>query len=228
MNKIYKLAIAAACTTLVVVACNKQYDKTNPERNTVRISNLLEACECCASGTDSVTGPSSTSPGADYCVWGTATKQLCASGPSLQFEGQFSSFIRPASANWYIGTTELSYKDSSWCWISTHITAKNLTGNVGDYPDCGDSRVQENVLGLNGSFGGQNFGLGYFSYVTGVPTVQKSIVIWSGGTSTPDDPTGATCAYVITVNNLRSLGGPGNWFGRVVYSYRCLDTGCIQ
>jgi hypothetical protein len=228
MNNLYKLITGATLVTIAVVACNKQYDKTSPNTVTNSRSSNLVTCECCASGTDSITGPSVSSPAASYCNWGTTEKQLCASGPALQFEGQFSSFIRPVSADWYIGTTDTTYKDSSWCWISTHVAPKNDLSNIGDVPDCGDNRIQENVLGLNGTFGGQNFGLGYYSYVLGTPVVQKSIVIWSGGTSTSTDPTGATCAYVITVQYLRSLGGPGNWFGRVVYSYRCLDTGCTN
>ena len=164
----------------------------------------------------------------DYCAPGRLTfrppSATCGQRrPRLRFEGQFNSFIRPANSNWFVGTIPLSEVDSSWSAMT--ITTK--ASDVGTEPNevCnGFTAVPQNVLGVDGEFpagSGDDFGLGYYSYVLGTPTVDRAVVVWRGGSAT--NPAGATDGFVFAVTALNAVPQnfpPTVFRSQVIFNYR--------
>jgi hypothetical protein len=156
-----------------------------------------------------------------YCPWGRLTYALCSgAGPTLSLEGQFNSFIRPITSGWFIGTIPLAEYNNTWSTMT--ITPK--AGNTGTDPNVtcstsgGFSATPNNVVGMDGSFGGFNFGLGYYDYSTGSPIVTQAIVVWTGGSAT--NPAGATEAYAIEVTGLNPVSGGSFYTSQIVFDYR--------
>ena len=187
-------------------------------------------------GTIPLAGPAA----GQYCPAGRLTYQLCGTAPTLGFEGQFNSFIRPLTGGWFIGTIPLSQYNNSWSTMTFTTEASNPgtspSGICG--PQSGSSAFATpptNVVGLDGSIfvpgpgGGTNdFGVGYYNYALdpNTPNVIRAVVVWRGSSNT--NPAGATEAYAIRVDALNSIDGPDSngdgqpdfFTSQVIFDYR--------
>ncbi|HEX6431644.1 MAG TPA: hypothetical protein VF008_28330 [Niastella sp.] len=199
---------------LIFASCQKNVDTTpagsNSESLTSTLSTASIAVEDCLAITDSVTG---TGTGHSYANWTPSTKALGA-GPTLQYEGQYISFIRPATASWYIGTISNSAACSDWDELIDVISVKNALANVGTAP-----ANPYNVVGYRNA----TYGLGYYFYSSTVPTVDRTIVIWKDVNSTSDsyvsNPADATEAYVLQVQSINPGGAIPSLTSKIVYKY---------
>ncbi len=182
------------------------------------IYNSNPAGRTLCSGSATLTGvPVPNDPVAlgDYCfqprlgLWTIS----CGPAPLLAFEGQFNSFIRPVFfGGWFVGTVPTSQFNDHWSALT--ITPK--ASDVGNSPNdnCGTFiATPDNVLGVEGEFpagSGDEYGEGYYTYVFGQPTPQKSVVVWQGGSAT--NPAGATVGYVLRINALNAIPTPPGVF----------------
>jgi hypothetical protein len=201
--------------TLLFASCQKAVDNTpnsngNEQALTSTLSTARIAVEDCLANLDSISG---VGTGFSYTNWTPATKAL-GSGPTLQYEGQYISFIRPATASWYIGTISNDAACSDWDALIDVISVKNESSNVGTAP-----ANPYNVVGFNST----TYGLGYYVYNSQVPTITQSVVIWKDTNSTSDSfvssPADATEAYVLQVQSINPGGAPPSLTSKIVYKY---------
>jgi hypothetical protein len=206
--------LSIAICSLIFASCQKNVDTTtggsNESEGTSALSTARIAAVDCLATTDSVIG---TGTGYSYANWTPATKALAA-GPTLQYEGQYSSFIRPATASWYIGTISNDAACSEWDALIDVISVKNESSNVGTAP-----ANPYNVVGYTSS----TYGLGYYTYSSTVPIVDRTVVIWKDASSTSDSyvssPANATEAYVLQVQSINPGGAPPTLTSKIVYKY---------
>lgn len=201
--------------SLLFASCQKAVDNApNSNGNEQALNSTLStariAVEDCLANTDSVSG---TGTGHSYANWTPATKALGA-GPTLQYEGQYISFIRPATASWYIGTISNDAACASWDELIDVISVKNESSNVGTVP-----ANPYNVVGYRSATNG----LGYYIYSSMVPTVDRTVVIWKDASSTSDSyvssPADATEAYVLQVQSINPGGAVPALTSKIVYRY---------
>ena len=161
-----------------------------------------------------------------YPSWNAVAVNLPAAA-GIQFEGFSNSFIRPTSSGWFIGTVDnLDDSCATWLTIRSEISVKNAIGNLGSFPDTLTFK-KENVVGIDGTFSGKNYGLGYYNYspTTHQPDVTALVVIWKdAGTTWPtgiSNPANipSTDAFVISVHTL-SVAGTGPYTDVVHYAYK--------
>lgn len=216
------LLTGAAAVAMLFAACSKNNKETTSDSNTS--PRAILACTLIDTTVNS-TGTSFSY----YTAWNPQTVTLSGgSGVQVKWEGYSNSFLRPVTSNYYIGTVANVDTCDSWATIRSKITVKNITANVGAAPDTvGYSKY--NVVGINGVFSSVNYGLGYYHYVTGVPTVDSSIVVWkdtrgSGSVSYVSNPVtapGVADAYVFhVVSYTIGGGGPSPYTSAVRYSYK--------
>lgn len=208
--------LLAATTDLVLTGCDKKSNKSKEDQLVTAKTELLDC---------TLTDTNVTSTGTNfnyYTSWVPVTFTFPSSGPQIRFEGFSNSFIRPVTANWYIGTTVLADTCSSWADIKSHVTAES--SDPGDAPDSvGYSPC--NVVGINGIFNSVDYGVGYYGYNGGshVPTVNYAVVIWKDANNTnvcvQSNPVNATEAYIIRVRNFVVTG---SYSSRVNFAYRAL------
>jgi hypothetical protein len=211
----------AAIITLMIISCDKKSEKTKHDTAVAANESVLDC---------TLTEASVNGSGTDfnyYSAW-TPTTFTIPSGPQIKFEGFSNSFIRPVTANWYIGTIALADTCNSWASIKGNIVVRN--GNEGDAPDTtGFSPC--NVVGINGTFAGVDYGLGYYSYNSGshVPTVNSTIVIWNdaGGNSDPcyaSTPANLSApqAYIIRVRRFVVTGSAPPYSDVVYFAYKAI------
>jgi hypothetical protein len=203
-----------AFASLIFAGCQKSVDTTPANGNEQTQSNTLSgariAVDGCLATTDTVNG---TGNGYTYTNW-TPTSKVLGTGPTLQFEGHYNSFIRPLTASWYVGVINSDSACSDWDFLIDVITVKNATGNVGSAP-----ANPYNVVGYRNS----TYGLGYYVYASTVPTVDRTVVIWKDNSSTSDtyvsSPANASEAYVLQVQSI----APGGVFpaltSQVIYKW---------
>jgi len=204
-----------AFCSLIFASCQKSVDTTpangsNGQAQSSALSNARIAVDDCLATTDTVNG---TGTGHTYTSWIPALKVL-GSGLSLQFEGQYNSFIRPATTSWYIGTASNDYACADWETLIDVISVKNDGNNVGTQP-----ANPYNVVGYRNS----TFSLGYYVYASTVPTVDRLVVIWKDAGSTSDSyvssPAAATEAYVLQVQSITPGGALPALTSQVIYKY---------
>lgn len=203
-----------AFCSLIFASCQKSVDTTpangNGQVQANTLSNARVAAAACLATADTVNG---TGNGYTYTNWAPTTKVL-GSGPTLQFEGHYASFIRPATTSWYIGTISNDAACADWDELIDVISVKNAPGNVTTTP-----ANPYNVVGYRST----TYGLGYYVYASTVPSVDRSVVIWKDASSTSDsyvsNPANATEAYVLQVQSI----APGGVFpaltSQVIYKY---------
>src|ERR1044072_3248030 len=166
-----------AFCSLLFASCQKSVDTTpangNDQTQSNTLSNARIAVERCLSTADTVNG---TGNGYTYTNW-TPTSKVLGTGPRLQFEGHYNSFIRPLTTSWYIGTINSDSACADWDALIDVISVKNATGNVSTSP-----ANPYNVLGYRSS----TYGLGYYVYASTVPSVDRTVVIWKDNSSTSD------------------------------------------
>lgn len=204
-----------AFCSLIFASCQKAVDTTqagsgSEQALTSTLSTARIAVEDCLATLDSVNG---TGNGYSYTNWTPATKAL-GSGPTLQYEGQYISFIRPATASWYIGTISNDVVCADWDDLIAAISVKNESANVGTSP-----ANPYNVVGYRSS----TYGLGYYTYAGTLPVVDRAVVIWKDASSTSDSyvssPVNATEAYVLQVQSINPAGTFPNLTSKIVYKY---------
>jgi hypothetical protein len=203
-----------AFCSLLFASCQKAVDNTPGNSNEQALTNTLStariAAEDCLANTDSVSGVGN---GFSYTNWTPATKTL-GTGPTLQYEGQYISFIRPATASWYIGTISLDSVCAGWDELIDVISVKNESTNVGTGP-----ANPYNVVGYRSA----TYGLGYYTYASTLPTVDRAVVIWKDESSASDSyvssPASATEAYVLQVQSINPGGAPPSLTSTIVYKY---------
>ncbi|PUZ23878.1 hypothetical protein GA0116948_10848 [Chitinophaga costaii] len=213
------LLTGVTAITLLLGACSKKADSiATPGTGTD--PRAVTACTL----KDTVVNSTGTSF-SYYTAWAPKTVTLAGgTGPVVQWEGYSNSFVRPVTGGFYIGTMAAADTCSAWSVVKNKITVKNA--NLGVAPDTtGYSKY--NVVGVNGTFSGVNFGLGYYHYVTGVPTVDSVIVIWKDSHSTsssyvsvPSALTGTPEAYIINVRSFAVGGTSGAYTDAVSYAYK--------
>jgi hypothetical protein len=103
-----------AFASLIFAGCQKSVDTTPANGNEQTQSNTLSgariAVDGCLATTDTVNG---TGNGYTYTNW-TPTSKVLGTGPTLQFEGHYNSFIRPLTASWYVGVINSDSACSDW------------------------------------------------------------------------------------------------------------------
>ncbi|MCS3797599.1 hypothetical protein [Niastella sp. OAS944] len=203
-----------AFCSLIFASCQKSVDTTSANGNGQAQSNTLSSARVaiadCLATADTVNG---TGNGYTYTNW-TPTTKVLAGGPTLQFEGHYASFIRPATASWYVGTISKDSTCADWDELIDVISVKNAPGNVTTTP-----ANPYNVIGYRSS----TYGLGYYVYASTVPSVDRSVVIWKDANSTSDsyvsDPVNATEAYVLQVQSIVPGGVFPALTSQVIYKY---------
>lgn len=207
--------LQVAFCSLIFASCQKSVDTIpanggngQPQSNT--LSNARIAVEGCLATADTVNG---TGNGYTYTNWTPISKVLGA-GPTLQFEGHYTSFIRPLTASWYVGVISNDSACAGWDNLIDVINVKNISGNIGTAP-----ANPYNVVGYRSS----TYGLGYYAYATTVPTVETTVVIWKDASSTSDSyvssPANATEAYVLQVQSIAPGGAFPALTSQVIYKY---------
>jgi hypothetical protein len=211
------LLMGSAVIALILGSCQKQGDKL-PGRN--ELANTGKILLGCTLTDTSIVGSGSSFN--DYCSWNHVDVSL-AGGPAIRWEGFSNSFIRPVTAQYYIGTTAIGDTCDNWTTIRSKITVKNA--HLGTDPNCATAR-RYNVVGINGPFAGVfDYGLGYYSYTIPTPTVDSAVVIWRdtsiSGDSTVSNPASllTTNAFVIYVRSF-AVGGSGPYTDTVRYAYK--------
>jgi hypothetical protein len=204
-----------AFCSLIFASCQKSVDTTSPnggngQTQTNTLSNARVAVEDCLATADTVNG---TGNGYTYTNWVPTTKVL-GTGPTLQFEGHYTSFIRPVTTSWYIGTINIDSTCADWDELIDVINVKNAAGNVTTAP-----ANPYNVLGYRNT----TYGLGYYVYASTVPSVDRSVVIWKDVSSTSDsyvsNPANATEAYVLQVQSITPGGAFPALTSQVIYKW---------
>ncbi|RAJ04144.1 hypothetical protein LX64_03022 [Chitinophaga skermanii] len=230
--KLHAFVLLVAFATLGMVGCQKSTSEPGSNAD-VNPSAPPLTCETCTRATTRTVVSDATCLSAfgDYCAWTPKRDTLCtSSGPVLQFEGNNLSFIRPVTAGWYVGVVD-STLASTWCTIKANLEYK--ANNLGtDPPTCLYSPTgNTNVVGMTGVYNdgtySYDFDLGYYSYSSPVVTIDKWIVIWSGGGSTSTNAAPATRAYLIKVRTFTlstaSAGACGpRRIMSVNYTYACI------
>lgn len=218
------LIMGVAGIALMLGSCSKQAE-TAPAQGALSVAktSLASVLDECVILNDSVS-QNVTSAGAPYSVyskWVPGVTKTLSGGPQVEFEGIYSSFIRPATAGWYVGTVPLEYFscDSTWASIANRIvadgTVKNASGNYGTDP----SHNPYNVVGYHGSLAGYVFNLGYYDYSPATP--EKVVVIWKDTDGVTDQDVSNPTANTVTeawLINVTSLGGSGG-ISNVHYEY---------
>jgi hypothetical protein len=217
------LLMSIGCMVLLITACQKNNnDKLeNPsDRSAVANKSDVRLLACPFKDTFVISSGTSFS---SYTAW-TPVSTSFPAGLSITWEGFSNSFLRPANnSGWYIGTNgDIDNEDCvTWNDIKASIAVKN--NNLGSSPS-----PTYNVVGINGSFGGASFGLGYYSYVQGNPTIDSVVVVWkdptltsSSAISTPNGIAATPNAFLIKIKRF-GVGAPvgGVYPDTVFYSYR--------
>lgn len=157
----------------------------------------------------------------DYCVWNDTIKTIGST--TVQFEGMYGSGIRPAEEGWYIGVVADTVTCGNWDFWKGSIVVKNAVVNVGDFPDCTSVIIPENVVGVDGVVGTEDYGLGYYTYSGRSIVITKKIVIWKDNLETDPDaitnPSNASEAYLIEVTSIVPTFGTPPFYGTVSYTY---------
>lgn len=203
-----------AFASLIFAGCQKSVDTTTANGNGQPQSNTLSgariAAEGCLATADTVNG---TGNGYTYTNW-TPTSKVLGTGPTLQFEGHYNSFIRPLTASYYIGTINTDSTCFAWDDLIDVIQVKNATGNVTSSP-----ANPYNVVGYRSA----TYGLGYYVYNSTVPTVERTVVIWKDNSSTSDSyvssPANASEAYVLQVQSITPGGVFPALTSQVIYKW---------
>jgi hypothetical protein len=203
-----------AFVSLIFASCQKSVDTTPANGNEQAQSNTLSgariAVEGCLATADTVNG---TGNGYTYTNW-TPTSKVLGTGPTLQFEGHYNSFIRPLTTSYYIGTINSDSTCFGWDDLIDVIQVKNAIGNVTSAP-----ANPYNVVGYRSS----TYGLGYDVYNSTVPTVDRTVVIWKDASSTSDSyvssPANATEAYVLQVQSITPGGTFPALTSQVIYKW---------
>lgn len=218
--------MGAAGVAMLFASCAKENEVNAPLANKGLKAAALTSCTL-TTGTANTTGTSRS----DYGAWTTTDKTLTWTGgsnPQITFEGQYASFVRAKTSQWFIGTIALADTCAAWDDISSSIEVKNLSPTyLGSAPSTG-SFTPYNVVGASGTVSGSYFNLGYYAYVTGVPTVQKAIVIWkdtsAGSTSSTfvSNPTTLSSpeAYIIRIYSFVPGGSLPSLTGTAYYGYQ--------
>lgn len=220
------LLMGAAGIALLFASCTKDNENNAPLNNKGLANvNAVESCTL-VKGTANTTGTSRS----DYGQWSATDKTLTWAGgsnPEITFEGQYGSFVRAKSSNWYIGTIDLADTCKTWDEIAPTIEVKNNAANLGTAPSTGVF-TKYNVVGATGTVSGSFFNAGYYGYVIGVPTVQKAVVIWkdtspgSGAASYDSDVASLSApeAYVVRIYSFVPGGSGVNLTGTASYGYK--------
>lgn len=204
-----------AFCSLIFAGCQKSVDTTpangsNAQTQSNSLSNARVAAEDCLATTDTVNG---TGNGYTYTAF-TPTSKVLGTGPTLQFEGQYISFIRPTTTSWYVGTISSDNACADWEDLTSLISVKNASGNVGSAP-----ANPYNVVGYRST----TYGLGYYIYSNTTPAVDRTVVIWKDENGTTDsyvsDPADATEAYVLQVQSITPGGTYPALTSQVIYKY---------
>jgi hypothetical protein len=203
-----------AFASLIFASCQKSVDTTPANGNGQAQSNILSgariAVEGCLATADTVNG---TGNGYTYTNW-TPTSKVLGTGPSLQFEGHYNSFIRPVTTSWYIGTISSDSACANWDDLLEVIKIKNDAANVGTAP-----ANPYNVVGYRNA----TYGLGYYVYSSTLPTVDRTVVIWKDTNGTTDSyvssPAYATEAYVLQVQSITPGGVFPALTSQVIYKW---------
>lgn len=204
-----------AFCSLIFASCQKAVDTTpangsDGQAQSNTLSNARVAVEDCLATADTVNG---TGNGYTYTNW-TPTTKVLGTGPTLQFEGHYASFIRPATTSWYVGTASNDYACADWDELIDVISVKNASGNVGTAP-----ANPYNVVGYRSS----TYGLGYYVYASTVPSVDQLVIVWKDAGSTSDSyvssPANATEAYVLQVQSITPGGAFPALTSQVIYKY---------
>lgn len=218
--------MGAAGIALLFAACSKENETDKTFDSKKEKAARLTSCAL-TRGTANTTGSSRS----DYGAWTGTDKTLTWTGgsnPQVTFEGQYASFVRVKTSQWFIGTIALADTCAAWDDIASTIEVKNISPTyLGTAPSTG-SFTPYNVVGASGTVSGSFFNLGYYGYVTGVPTVQKAIVIWkdtsTGATSSSfvSNPTtlSAPEAYVIRIYSFVPGGSLPSLTGTAYYGYQ--------
>jgi hypothetical protein len=145
------------------------------------------------------------------------------SGPTIQFEGNAGSFIRPVTAKWYVGIDAVENECEAWSAIRLGILRKNNASYKGAAPASNPC----NVVGYNTSL--TSYGLGYYAYSQtppNQPVITDNVVIWNNTSGTDDcsdlTPPSSTSAYVIAVESFTVTGAPPTVMSRVIFKWRAL------
>ena len=203
-----------AFCSLIFASCQKSVDTTpangNGQVQSNALSNARVAVADCLATADTVNG---TGNGYTYTNW-TPTTKVLGTGPTLQFEGHYSSFIRPLTASWYIGTINSDSACADWDDLVAVVSVKNALGNVTSAP-----ANPYNVVGYRSS----TYGLGYYVYASTVPSVDRTVVIWKDASSTSDsyvsNPANASEAYVLKVQSITPGGVFPALTSQVIYKW---------
>jgi hypothetical protein len=204
-----------AFCSLIFASCQKSVDTTpastgKGQTPLTTLSNARVAAEDCLASADTVNG---TGNGYSYTNW-TPTSKVLGTGPTLQFEGHYSSFIRPTTTSWYVGTASTSYACADWDELIEAISVKNASGNLGTSP-----ANPFNVVGYRSSA----YGLGYYVYASTLPSVDQLVIVWKDATGSTDsyvsDPVNATEAYVVQVQSITPGGTFPALTSQVIYKY---------
>jgi hypothetical protein len=203
-----------ACCALIFASCQKSVDTTpangNAQTQSNNLSNARVAVEDCLASADTVNG---TGNGFTYTNW-TPVSKVLGTGPSLQFEGHYNSFIRPTTTSWYVGTASPEHACADWDELIDVISVKNASGNVGTSP-----ANPFNVVGYRAAA----YGLGYYVYAGQVPSVDQLVIVWKDAGGSTDSyvssPVNATEAYVLQVQSITPGGAVPALTSQVVYKY---------
>lgn len=171
----------------------------------------------------------------NYAAWGNVPFTFPSSGPSINWEGQFNSFIRPTTTNWFVGEVNFADTCDTWATLRTKIVVKNVPANVGTDPTTGVSAGPYNVVGVNGAttMPPATYNLGYYLYneSTHVATVNKVVVIWKVTPTLGTWPTAntaanlasATAAYIINVKAINPIpvgSPPTSFYGSIPVKWK--------
>lgn len=200
-----------AFCSLIFASCQKSVDTAaNEQAQSNALSNARIVVEGCLATADTVIALGN---GYTYTNW-TPTSKVLGAGPTLQFEGQYGSFIRPLTASWYVGSINTDSSCSDWDFLIDVISVKNASGNVGTAP-----ANPYNVIGYRST----TYGLGYYVYNSTLPTVDRSVVIWKDNSSTSDSyvssPANATEAYVLQVQSITPGGTFPALTSEIIYKW---------
>lgn len=201
------LAIATICFALASCGQQESKQKLLPRDTRAAGASILASC---LSGTASVTV---SGTGFAYNNWTPVTWSF-PSGPSVRFEGQYGSFVRPLPTDtFFVGTFSLADTCNTWASIATTVLVKNASANVGTSPTTTDNAAGPyNVVGTDGTVGTAFFNLGYYVYssTTHAIVINDAIAVWgiNGQTtkSTVTNPSSSRTAYIIRILSITPGG----------------------
>ncbi|UYQ95102.1 hypothetical protein MKQ68_08335 [Chitinophaga horti] len=219
--KLIRSIAAVAIVGMFATACQKEGVTKSEEVLTLNgatraSSALLQDCEW---NTDTI-----NATGTSYAYAGTVpTSFTFPGGPTIQFEGNAASFIRPVTTDWFIGVDALENACEDWSTIRLGILRKNNAAHKGAAPASNPC----NVVGYNTVL--TSYGTGYYAYSQtppNVPVVTRNVVLWYNANGTSDcydaaPPAGAQ-AYVISVQSFTVTGAPPTLANQVIINWRAL------